>query len=229
MKPVDYIALSLLVGQYFIYQFFYEYISDRYFGKTRESIIARYRMHWLNVVLESEQPLLGIQTIRNLEMVHTFLITLVMIMLGGITSVFSTNLNWINDLADGTYLEFLAKHTVAIKLLTAIGFLMVALFHFIFGLRICFNMNFTVAGARKSCSQPIKNFINNQVKRQARHFILGVRAMYYSLFPLIWIVDVWAMILLSIFITYLFYRFDYTSIPDLKPVDMENGSAVQNE
>jgi uncharacterized membrane protein len=151
-----------------------------------------------------------------------------MIMMGGITSVFSANLNWINDLALGSYLDNLGKHTVAIKLLVAMGFLMMALFHFLFALRVCFNMNFTVAGSNKFCPMPMKRFIGNQVKRQARHFIAGVRSLYYTLFPVIWILDVWAMIVISFFTTYLFYRFDYSNVPEVSLLDMEEPDLENN-
>ena len=225
MKIIDYIGLALLLGQFFIYQYYYVRISDNQFGKTRESIITHYRWSWLNYILDTENPLLGIQTIRNLEMVHTFLITLTMIMMGAISSVFSANLHWINDIENGTYLNFIKNHVLVIKLLVAMGFLMMALFHFLFGLRICFNMNFTVAGSKKTCSLQMKQFIGNQVKRQARHFIVGVRALYYTLFPLIWVINVWAMIGLSFFITYLFYRFDYGKVPDVGLPDIDENAS----
>ena len=221
MSDLDYLALALLAGQYFVYQLFYEYASDNYFGKTRESIISRYRVRWLDYILQSTQPLLGVQTIRNLTMVHTFLITLSMVMLGGIFSLFTSNLDWINDLAQKGYLDYLTRHPLAIKLLTAVAILLISLFHFVFGLRICFNMNFTVTGADKSCTPIMKKFINSQVKRQARHFIIGVRGMYYAVFPFIWIIDARAMIVLSLFTTWLFYRFD-RSVPDMEEGDLES-------
>ena len=221
MNIFDYIALFLLASQYFVYQLFYEYTSDRYFGKTRESIISRYRERWLDYILQSTQPLLGVQTIRNLTMVHTFLITLSMIMLGGIFSLFTANLDWINDLAEKGYMDYLVRHPVAIKLLTAVAILLISLFHFVFGLRICFNMNFTVTGADKTLTPTMKKFINSQVKRQARHFIIGVRGMYYTVFPFIWIIDARAMIVSSLFTTWLFYRFD-SSVPDMDESELNS-------
>ncbi len=72
-------------------------------------------------------------------------------------------------------------------------------------------MNFTVSTAGENPQDLRLQY--EQVQRQARHFITGIRALYHSLMPLVWIVSTTGMLMLALVSTYLFYRFDYWKIP----------------
>lgn len=207
MRTWDIIAFIIFFIQYAGYQYIYFFLAHKLKRPIRETTIQRYREEWLNLVIQSSQPILAIQTIRNLTMANTFMISLTMILMGGIVSIFSTNLNWLTALESGRYLDFLRDHPVAIKLLIALFMLLVSAFNFTFALRILYNMNFTTSA---SVSFPeFRSFQNEQVRRQARHFITGIRALYYFIGPIMWIIDPFAMILFSVTTTVLFYRFDF--------------------
>lgn len=206
MRTIDYIAFALFILQYIGYQFVYLRLAGKEGWQTREMVIQEHRLRWLKIIVDSDQPILAIQTIRNLTMTNTFMISLAMILMGGIISVFSANLNWLATLESGEYMEFLSGHPAAIKLLVALVMLLIATSNFTFGLRILYNMNFTMAA---SVAAPRLVFHEEQLARSSRHFISGVRALYHFIAPMIGILDPYAMIAFTFLTTYLFFHFDF--------------------
>jgi uncharacterized membrane protein len=207
MTTADLFALMILIIAYFGYSFFYLHAlaSPRFI--VRENLIDAYRRKWVETIARDKNGILGIQTLRNLEMVNTFLISLTMLMLGGIISIFSAKLNWMDLLESGNYIEFLKEHTVAIKLIVALFFILEAFYNFLFSLRVQFNMNFTVSMASEMKTD--LNYIINQAIRQARYFILGIRALYFAIAPLVWIISPYAMILLLVVLVLSLFQFDF--------------------
>jgi len=213
MKSFDFIAFLIFLIEYSGYQFLYFYLSHGHKHITRESKIQKYRETWLQLVIKERQSILAVQTLRNLTMTVTFLISLTLILVGGIISVFSANLNWLHALDTGNYISFFTEHHAALKLLIACIILLIATFNFIFSLRILNNLNFTIVAAIEQADDI--SFQLTQLKRQSRYFITGVRAITYFLAPMIWIIDPLAMLIFSTAATLLFFRFDFLSKKDM--------------
>lgn len=214
MKYQDYLALLVLISGYFGYHFFYIYKSHGPRSRTREGVINFYRFLWLESIIREGNQILAIQTIRNLTMTNTFFVSLVMILIGAIGSIFSVNLNWISSMESGNYLLFLEHHPVAIKLLVAQLFLLISAFNFTFVLRILYNLNFTASSTLNT--EISKRFRMEQITRQATHFMTGIRSLYFFFAPMIWILNSWLMMTFVLAVIALLYRFDFVKATDAR-------------
>lgn len=207
MRPYHWFALVVFLLQYAGYHYILFVVAEKRKWITRESIIREYRRKWVEVIARDRNHLLAIQSIRNLEMLNTFLISLTMLMMGGIISVFGANLDWVKDFEHGEHMLFLMNHKVAVKLLVALGLLTVAFFNFIFSVRINYNMNFTISMAGEG---PMNlGFLVEQVQRSSRHFIIGIRALYHIIIPMVWIIDTTLMLATTVVAVVLLARFDF--------------------
>jgi uncharacterized membrane protein len=213
MTRYDYFGLGLFLTFFFGYQYTYFFISHNLKKITRESRINTYRKYWLEIIIQENQSTFAIQTIRNLTMTNTFLVSLTMILMGGMISVLSANLNLIqtletiNDLDSSTYLNYLQLHPVAIKIIVGIFMLLISAYNFTMTLRILYNMNFTASSAMRL--PDAKDFQLDQLRRQARHFITGLRSLYFFFGPMLWILDTTVMIVFTVVATVSFLRFDF--------------------
>jgi len=213
MTNYDYVGLGIFLVLFFGYQYTYFFISHNLKKETRESRINKYRSHWLDIIIGENQSTFAIQTIRNLTMTNTFLVSLTMILMGGLISVLSANLNLIQTLEtidrldSGTYFDYLRQHPVAVKILVGIFMLLISTYNFTLTLRILYNMNFTASSAMRL--PEAKDFQLDQLRRQARHFITGLRSLYFFFGPMLWILDTTVMIVFTVFATVSFLRFDF--------------------
>ncbi len=209
MKLLDFIALSIFVLQYAGYHLVFLKISKQKRWETRDRLIGFSRKQWLEVIIKQNNPLLGVQTIRNLTMTNTFLISIALIVAGGLFSIFSNNINWLETLEKGSYNEFLALHPVAIKLLVALTMLIISATNFLFSLRILYNMNFTISSS--VIAENVSLHLE-QLERHNKYFIVGIRALYFFIGPMFWIIDPVAMIVFTTIATFLYFHFDFIKI-----------------
>ncbi|MDH4199723.1 MAG: DUF599 domain-containing protein [Spirochaetia bacterium] len=213
MIATDYVALGLFLILFFGYNSTYFFISHNLKKETRESKINVYREKWLEIIIAENQSTFAIQTIRNLTMANTFLMSLVMIMMGGLISVISSRLDLIstletiNQVDSRTYLLYFESHPAVIKILLGLFVLLISAYNLTVALRILYNMNFTTSSAMRL--PEAKNFQLDQLRRQSRHFITGLRSLYFFFGPMLWIIDTYAMIIFTIVVTVLFLRFDF--------------------
>lgn len=207
MRNYDYWVLGIYIFSYAGYEILYLVLSGSGKWMTRERIISQYRAQWYRNIVRAKNQLLAIQTIRNLEMVSTFLSSVTLLMMGGVVSIFTANADWMAMLQSGSYGELLDRHGAAVKLLVAFLMLTISFFNFIFSLRVCFNMNFTL-------SVPMDPDANlslqiEQIQRQARNFKAGLRGVYYVIPLMAWIIDTSAMLVLTLVTTFLIFRDDF--------------------
>lgn len=213
MTNYDYFGLGLFLTLFFGYQYTYFFISHNLKKETRENKINKYRQYWLEIIIKENQSTFAIQTIRNLTMTNTFLVSLTMILMGGMISVLSANLNLIqtiesiDQLDSTTYIDYLQHHPVAIKFIIGIFMLLISAYNFTMTLRILYNMNFTASSAMRL--PEAKDFQLDQLRRQARHFITGLRSLYFFFGPMLWILDTTVMIVFTVVATVSFLRFDF--------------------
>lgn len=213
MTTYDYSALALFLVLFLGYHYAYFFISHNLKKETREHRINIYREKWLDIIITENQSTFAIQTIRNLTMTNTFLMSLVMIMMGGLISVIFSRIDMIstleriNQLDMSTYISFLQNHPVTVKLFIGVFVLLISAYNFTVALRILHNLNFTASSAMRL--PEAKNFQLDQLRRQSRHFITGLRALYFFFGPMLWILDTSAMIIFTTIATVLFLRYDF--------------------
>ncbi|MDH4248356.1 MAG: DUF599 domain-containing protein [Deltaproteobacteria bacterium] len=187
MTSYDFFALFLFGFLYSSYQVFF-LLAPVLGLQTREHIMAKYRVQWVEGIFKNENPLLAVQTMRNLEMVNTFLSSMVLLMMGGVVSVFFNNPEWLKALNGQDYADFLVSNPLPTKLLVLLLVLSISFFNFVISLRITYNMNFSMTVPLRS--EEGQTFQLDQVHRQTRYFFVGVRSLYFSTAPLLWVLHV---------------------------------------
>lgn len=221
MTTYDYFAFVVYLILFFGYQYTYFFFSHKLRKNTREYKINSFREHWMDLIIERKEPILAIQTIRNLTMANTFLMSLVMIMMGGLFSVmfahaeFAETVGKIQDLNAETLLNYANDNPAHIKISLGIFMLLLSGYNFTITIRILYNLNFTASSALKKSEE--REFQYEQLRRQARHFITGIRSLYYFFGPMLWLLDTTAMIAFTIVTTIAFFRFDFISKSDDMP------------
>ncbi|MDH4224397.1 MAG: DUF599 domain-containing protein [Deltaproteobacteria bacterium] len=207
MTNYDYLVLAFFVFQYLGYQLIYLWVYDSEWFTTREKVLFHYRERWFRGVIKDNNLILAIQTIRNLEMVTTFLGSITMLMVGWIVSLFINTPEWLTTLSKGDYQLFFDTHPLAVKLLVTLILWLVAFFNFIISLRITFNMNYVLASP--VTEEEDLSFQFDQIQRQIRYFFIGIRAIYFSIAPLMWLIDTNLFLFTSLMATVLSFRSDF--------------------
>ncbi|MES0488448.1 MAG: DUF599 domain-containing protein [Leptospirales bacterium] len=206
------LPLGLYFACFFGYQYYYFRVSYGGAKKTRETVNNELRKNWLTLAIDREEPIIVIQTIRNLIMTGTFLISLNMLLLGGIGSLISSNEMYLDSLTlirDMDVLELLNKmgdHFNIFKVFISIFMLLYSAFNFTGMIRILYNMNFSIPAAIYDKSDV--HFQMEQIKRQSKHFNKGIRALLYSVGPILWLVNTPIFVIFALTITVTFYKFD---------------------
>jgi uncharacterized membrane protein len=226
MTLYDSFALALFIILFFGYHYTYLFISYSLKKETRERKIDQYRKRWLELIIERNDPTFAIQSLRNMIMTNTYLISLATILMGGMVSILFANKNLLNAL-DALeqvdipgYLYYLAGHPVAIKILLGLAILLLAIYNFTISLRILNNLNFTAPTVIKLPGA--LEFQTEQIRRQAKHFFTGIRSLYYFFGPMLWIFDTTAMVVFTVITTIAFLRFDFIPRVKIKINENEN-------
>lgn len=207
MTVLDAWALGAFLALYAGYHLLYV-LLPRHFGLvTRESRMAGIREAWYRDLLRARQPILAIQAVRNMVMSHTYFGTVALLVLGGVFSYLVAHIDLPQVLAEDGYRALASTHPLVMKLLVALAVLLVAVLNFSMGIRVCFNLNFALGGPADA--EGDVSFPMEMLQRQARHFILGVRSLYFSGPVFLWLLHPALLVAGSVLIVALLARFDF--------------------
>jgi len=215
MYAYDYVALLFYILCFFGYQYYYFRVSYAGTKKTRETINHELRKNWLAFAMERKEPLIAIQTIRNLIMTGTFLISLNMLLLGGIGSIISSNEVFfksvlvIQDIQIKELFQDAKSKLSILKIFVSIFMMLFSAYNFTGMIRILYNMNFSITAAIYEGTQV--DFQLEQIKRQSRHFNKGIRALLFSIGPVLWLLNTTVFVIFTLTITISFYLFDFNT------------------
>lgn len=207
MTVLDAWALGLFAVLYVGYHVLYVLLPRHFAVVTRESRMAAYREAWYRELLRARQPILAIQTVRNMIMAHTYFGTVGLLVLGGVFSYLVAHVDLPQALAGHGYAALAAGDPLTVKLLTALLLLLVAVLNFSMGIRVCFNLNFTL-GTPGDPDGDV-SFPMEMLTRQSRHFILGVRSLYFSGPVFLWLLHPALLAAGSVLIVAVLARFDF--------------------
>ena len=207
MTPLDLAGFALFAALYAGYHWAYVLLPRRWGLVTRESRIMAYRVAWYRDVLRNRQPLVAIQLLRNLVMAHTFFGTMALVVMGGVFSYLLAQFDLMNVAVTQGYGALWQGSGVPLKMLAALVLLLVAFLNFAMGIRVCFNLNFILAVPQEALGDT--DFPVEMLRRQSRHFILGVRSLYFTGPVFLWAFHPLLLMVGSALITLALFRFDF--------------------
>jgi uncharacterized membrane protein len=207
MRDIDYWSLALYLALYLGYHVAYLVLPRNFGFFTREWRLGLIREAWFRSILRLGQPILAIQTVRNLIMVHSFFGSVTLLLLGGVFSYLFATFDLLEVLETGGYLTLIEEHAIVVKLLLSLLVVLVSALNFLMGLRVCFNLNFALGGVMEP--EADISFQMEMVQRQARHLMVGVRSLYFSGPLLLWVLHPTLLVVTTVAITVLLFRFDF--------------------
>jgi uncharacterized membrane protein len=214
LTPLDWIALALFVIAWFGYGLF----STRR-SKTQVSLLnvmSPLRSQWLQMTLKRENRILDSQLVGNLIQSATFFSSTSTLILGGLLALLGSVNNNI-DLVDN--IPFAVKATaqaLELKVLLMVALFMYAFVKFSWSLRQ-YNFVTILIGAMPEPSdvtdfdQKLSIRAANILQLASENFTQGLRAYYFALPVLLWIIHPMLFIVMTAVLVYTLYRMEFHS------------------
>jgi uncharacterized membrane protein len=190
---LDYAGMVLFVLCTVVYHTFYAFWTDRHPLETVKGKIALYRRTWVKRILDRDEQMLAVQSLRNLLMTSSFMASSALLVIAVI-------------------LNFLLGQTgtgpgddqLGFKLLILVAVYGYAFFSFLLSTR--YLNHFTIlVGADKDLIGSVEpvdavTFLTAILNRAGNRFTMGQRAFYFSLPVVAWVVDTLAFIAFTLLI-----------------------------
>lgn len=179
---VDYAGMVAFLVCTIVYHGFYSYWTTRHPLETVKGKIALYRRTWVKRILDREEQMLAVQSLRNLLMTSSFMASSALL----VVAVVLNYLLGVGGAAPG-------DDSLKFKLLLLVVIYGYAFFSFLLSVR--YLNHFTIlVGADKDLIGSIEpvdavTFLSNILNRAGNRFTMGQRAFYFSLPAVAWVAD----------------------------------------
>lgn len=215
LAALDWIALALFAGAWLGYSV----LVDRHPAFVRRSVIAamdEHRHRWMRTMLTRENRIMDTQIIGNLMASTSFLANTAIFILGGLVAMLASP-----DLGARVFAEipFAAPHSPAlwdVKIALLLLIFVRAFFELTWALRQ-FNycsivMGGIAMGPVDAAGERQAAMAAQVANRAARHFNTGLRAYYFGLAALAWILHPLALIAAVLLVLRELYRREFRSV-----------------
>lgn len=187
----DYAGMVVFALATVAYHFFYAYWTSKHPLETVKGKTALYRRTFVKRILDREEQMLAVQSIRNLLMTSSFMASSALLV---IAVVLNYLLGTTGDAPGSARLKF--------QLLVLAGIYGYAFFSFLLSTRYLNHFTILVAADKDLIGsvEPVDavTFLSNILNRAGNRFTMGQRAYYFSLPAVAWVVDAWAFLLLTL-------------------------------
>jgi uncharacterized membrane protein len=227
---IEFVALGVLVACWLGYALFYErHIANR---PSLLSVLYIYRKQWMREMQRREARIVDTAAIANLLQPCTFFASTTILILGGVAALLAAPDGLITALAD---LPFANKQLVRllweVKVFTLIAVFAYAFFKFTWAMRQYSTCTVMIVSA------PPKEADEDQYRLHiegaaivaslaGESFNLGVRAYYFALAGVAWFWNAWALMAVSLFVTWVLYRREFHS-PLLRAITQAHQSSAE--
>ncbi|QEL64342.1 hypothetical protein OTERR_08660 [Oryzomicrobium terrae] len=212
----DWLALLAFAAAWFGYAFYSEYGQ-----RARQGLVGlghQYRLHWARQLLTREVRIMDASLIGNLQTSVSFYANTTIYIIAGLFAVLGTLDKLITFTADLPFATHTSRDLLEFKLLLLFGVFVVAYFKFTWSLRQ-FNLLSILLGAAPSPSSPGDPAKREQDARRLAEvnslagdeFNRGIRAYYFGLTALTWVVSPWLFLFSTVVVVIVLYRRDYAS------------------
>jgi len=198
MINLDEIAFILFLGCVSLYIFLLIYSITHKKPSQRNVYILIYK-NWVDNRLKDDEPLVGIQALRNFIMSNSIFITALLILLGILIGIYSSF-----KFVSTAFLGFKELSVDVAKIVLNIFMIIFCLFNFILCIRmlnrtsllLCGNPQEYSIGKYKGLELIQKSFYSAQ-----NHWMYGIRGIFYLFATLFWLINAILFMVCSIIIT----------------------------
>lgn len=183
------------------------------------SVLHQYRVDWMRRMLGRENRIADANVIGNLERNASFFASSTLIILAGILTVLGSSENAIATLAELPFVQHVSRELYELKLIGMAIIFVYAFFTFSWCMRQ-YNFAAVLVGAAPMVSESdlAADLRQAYAERTARvlslaanQFNQGLRAYYYGLATLAWLINPWLFILATTGVVLVLYRREFHS------------------
>ena len=215
LSILDWIALAIFAGSWVGYST----LVDRHPGLRARSVIAamdEHRRRWLRTTVTRDNRIMDTNIIGNLMNSTSFLANTAIFILGGLVAMMGSP-----DLGNRVFgaLPFAATPDPAaweMKIALLLLIFVRAFFELTWALRQFNYCSIVIGGISHDPAEPTRDrhaeMAAKVANRAARHFNTGLRAYYFGLAALAWILHPLALVVASLFVVQELYRREFRSV-----------------
>jgi uncharacterized membrane protein len=193
----DYAGMALFLVCTVVYHGFYAFWTSRHPLETVKGKIALYRRTWVKRILDRDEQMLAVQSLRNLLMTSSFMASSALL-------VIAVVLNYLLGITPGGAPAQPGDDLLKFKLLLLVVVYGYAFFSFLLSTRYLNHFTILVGADRDLIGsvEPVDavTFLSNILNRAGNRFTMGQRAFYFSLPAVAWIVDARAFVALTLMV-----------------------------
>ena len=194
----DYAGMAVFVLCTAVYHSFYAFWTGQHPLETVKGKIALYRRTWVKRILDRDEQMLAVQSLRNLLMTSSFMASSALL-------VIAVVLNYLLGIGpSGTATTAPGDDLLKFKLLLLVVVYGYAFFSFLLSTRYLNHFTILVGADRDLIGsvEPVDavTFLTNILNRAGNRFTMGQRAFYFSLPAVAWVVDARAFLALTLLV-----------------------------
>ncbi|MBI3660161.1 DUF599 domain-containing protein [Candidatus Acetothermia bacterium] len=201
LREEDWLALGVFLLCFYGYHTIYFYLSRRFPNRTRKGRLRQAIQSSFEDILQRQDPLLVVHQARNALMAVNFLAGASVILLGALMS-FTGVVESIQDITVNIKATFKRTDLAVLLIIATLG---ISFFSFLNSLRH-YNLLTFLVSARPEKLREIEEtepaqFLTELFMRGSDAYTLGRRAFLYSAVAGIWLLNVWAFVAITVFVT----------------------------
>jgi len=211
---IDLVALGLIVGLWILLGWLIEHPSARRPSVT--VLVAQRRRDWMKVFVTRDPRIFDSQILASLRQGTSFFASTSLLAIGGVLALIGNT-----DPLRGVAAEVMLAETPTLVWQVKLGlvtlFLVTAFLKFVWSNRVFGYCSVLMAAVPQDPNDPTAYPLAAQAGelnvRAAMNFNRGLRAMYFALGALAWLIGAWAMILATIIVGWTIWSREFASIP----------------
>ena len=179
-------------------------------------VMAQYRRDWWVRIIERELRMIDTSIITNLSNSATFFASTTLLILGGLLALLGTTEKVIAVVKGLPFNARTTSELWELKILLLVGIFVYAFFKFTWALRQ-FNFSSVLVGAAPSVPEVAEHeveYIDRAAKistSAAESFNNGLRAYYFGLAALAWLLNGWFLMGVTAWVVFVLYRREFRS------------------
>jgi uncharacterized membrane protein len=193
-SPLDQAGMLIFALATVVYHSFYALWTSRHPLETVKGKVALYRRTWVKRILDRDEPMLAVQSVRNLLMTSSFMASSALLVIAVV----------LNYLLGKTSIAAPQDATLEFKLLILVAVFGYAFFSFLLSTRYLNQFTVLIGADRDLIGsvEPVDavTFLANILNGASNRFTMGQRAFYFSLPVVAWLVDARAFLGLTVLI-----------------------------
>ncbi|RRJ84948.1 DUF599 domain-containing protein [Aestuariirhabdus litorea] len=182
------------------------------------SVLHLYRGDWMRSLLKRENRIADTAIIANLERNVSFFASTSILVLAGLLTLLSTPASGMLLLSDLPFAELTSRQLWEVKILVMIVIFVYAFFTFTWSLRV-YNFASVLMGSAPLHDEELAEAergayaqrLANVLSIAAAHFNYGLRAYYFGLATLSWVVSPWLLIGATALVVFILYYREFHS------------------